>query len=134
MSSIFGAGKGVTMYHRKGCFVSTTESEKCQIVVSLQPSTCTIQGPICVVGVYLSKNFNLSFVSSELDSILNNFDRIIILGDFNFDASDDCQEPVFRYLISRGLIQIVKTPTHIKGIISYIALYQLKLEVATCII
>ena len=115
MSSIFGSGKGVTVFHRNGEFFCATESEKCQIVVSVQHTNYHVPGAICIVSIYLSKNFDLSYVISELEPILDNFDRIVILGDFNFDASDDCREPLYLYLINRGLMQMVQSPTHIQG-------------------
>ena len=83
MSSIFGSGKGVTVFHRNGEFFCATESEKCQIVVSVQHTNYHVPGAICIVSIYLSKNFDLSYVISELEPILDNFDPCL---QFNYKS------------------------------------------------
>ena len=107
--SSHGRGKGCSLFYNQEEMLENTKvytEEKFQMVGGLYNSE------IQVYSIYISKEANL-------DNIINVFKEwmtpgpIIVIGDFNYDASD--ANSLSRFLHSQGLIQIVNRPTHIEG-------------------
>ena len=107
--SSFGRGKGCCLFYDKGqCYenVKNHSSESFQMIGGL------LNNSIQVYVIYISKEASLESVVQILKEWMKSGPKLVI-GDFNIEASQI--NVLSKFMISQGLKQIVKRPTHIAG-------------------
>ena len=104
-----GRGKGCCIYYDNDhCLrnINKSLSEKFQIISGIYENCAQI------FVIYISQGANFDLIVDNLKNMMIPGPKII-LGDFNYESSK--QNALSHFLDSKGLIQIVKRPTHIEG-------------------
>ena len=72
-----------------------------------------IKKDIQLIVIYISNSSRIGDVKDILEPMFNKDLHQIVLGDFNFDKDEE--NKLTQFFKSRGMVQLITQPTHIKG-------------------
>ena len=72
-----------------------------------------IKKDIQLTVIYISDSSRIGDVKDILEPMFNKDLHQIVLGDFNFDKDEE--NKLTQFFKSRGMVQLITQPTHIKG-------------------
>ena len=108
----YGDGKGIALYH-KAEFKQVCDIKKEKYQISKLESE-----KLDIIAVYRSSDSSKSSMIdflSDMRTLIFKKKKILILGDFNFNASCQDQNYILRQLENWNFKQLIQNPTHIQG-------------------
>ena len=107
-----GNGKGLALYYTEKFSVSTVCATEQYQIAKMESDE------IDIIYVYRSSDSNQSKqynFSKQVLSMVNEYKKTLILGDFNCSALVNADNAIVRSIENSGFIQAVQKPTHIQG-------------------
>ena len=107
-----GNGKGLALYYTEKFSVSTVFATEQYQIAKIESDEFDI------ISVYRSSDSNHSKqydFSKQVLSMVNEYKKTLILGDFNCSALVNADNAIVRSIENSGFIQAVQKPTHIQG-------------------
>merc|ERR1711954_234009 len=101
-------GNGIASYYKEDDVEVESHWETTYQITKLSTSVFDI------INVYFKDKSTNSFLS-EMNYLLTNPEKTIILGDFNIDYLKQSSNQVVSWFEARNFVQIIQKPTHIKG-------------------
>ena len=107
-SGVVTRGNGIASYYKEDDVEVESHWETTYQITKLSTSVFDI------INVYFKDRSTNSFLS-EMNYLLTNPEKTIILGDFNIDYLKQSSNQVVSWFEARNFVQIIQKPTHIKG-------------------
>ena len=107
-SGVVTRGNGIASYYKEDDVEVESHWETTYQITKLSTSVFDI------INVYFKDKSTNSFLS-EMNYLLTNPEKTIILGDFNIDYLKQSSNQVVSWFEARNFVQIIQKPTHIKG-------------------
>ena len=104
-----GCDKGVATY-----FCGDFQISGC-VNTSLYQMSRVSDGNIDIINIYLSKGANKNEFLRDLGNLAKRSKNCFIVGDFNIDFLRNSNEQIIKTITSKGFIQKITTPTHLRG-------------------
>lgn len=104
-----GRGKGVSVYMKETCEDKTFTSGQ-----GYQLAAINFKG-VKIFNVYRSSTGSKEEICDKFDDLLENPNAMIVCGDLNVCGQRERKNRITRHLLTYGLTQLVKEPTHVRG-------------------
>ena len=104
-----GRGKGVSIYMKE-----KYDDKTITIGQGYQMAAISCKG-LKIINVYRSSTGSKEEICDKFDEWIDDPFTTIVCGDFNLCGQRETNNKITRHLLTSGLTQLVKEPTHIRG-------------------